>query len=343
MRSSSCPSSLPNRTLIRCSPLQTRDFGSKDLRVSEIGHGLWGMGDWTDSDDRQSLQALQLSLDLGCNFYDTAWAYGDGHSEKLLGQLIRNNPGAQIIVATKVPPKDRIWPADPKDKLENVFPAEHIIEYTKRSLDNLGIERIDIQQLHVWDDGWADNPAWQEAAQHLKDEGLIRLFGLSLNRWEPWNGLKAIRTGAVDSIQVIYNIFDQAPEDELFPLCQELGVGVLARVPLDEGSLSGKLALDTKFPESDWRSRYFGSENLADTVERAQAVAQLLPVGMTLAELAMRFSISHPAVSTSIPGMRKPQHVRGNIAVSDGVDLPAELIDKLRAHRWDRKVTPWSD
>lgn len=320
-----------------------RDFGTRGVQVSEIGHGLWGMGDWSGSEDQQSMQALQLSLDLGCTLYDTAWVYGEGHSEKLLGQLIRNNPGSEIIVATKVPPKNRIWPANPKDKLEDVFPTEHIIEYTKRSLDNLGIERIDIQQLHVWDDSWADNPAWIEAAQQLKEDGLIHLFGLSLNRWEPWNGLKAIRTGAVDSIQVIYNIFDQAPEDQLFPMCQELGIGVLARVPLDEGGLSGKLTTETKFPEDDWRARYFGPENLGKTVERAEAIKKLLPEGMTLAELAMRFSISHPAVSTSIPGMRRPQHVKENIAVSDGRTLPAELIEKLRGHRWDRKVTPWSD
>src|SRR3989304_6389079 len=179
-----------------------RDFGTRGVQVSEIGHGLWGMGDWSGSEDQQSMQALQLSLDLGCNLYDTAWVYGEGHSEKLLGQLIRNNPGLEIIVATKVPPKNRIWPANSKDKLEDVFPTEHIIEYTKRSLDNLGIERIDIQQLHVWDDSGADNPAWIEAAQQLKEDGLIRLFGLSLNPWGPWNGLKGIPTGEGDTIQV---------------------------------------------------------------------------------------------------------------------------------------------
>ena len=323
--------------------MQYRDFGTGGLKVSEIGHGLWGMGDWSGSEDKQSLQALQLSLELGCNFYDTAAAYGDGHSERLLGKLIRNNPKKGIIVATKVPPKNRVWPADPKAKLEDVFPAKHIIEYTKRSLENLGVERIDIQQLHVWDDGWAGDPEWRETAQRLKEVGLIRLFGLSLNRWEPWNGLKAIRSGVVDSIQVIYNIFDQAPEDQLLPLCQELGVGVLARVPLDEGGLSGKLRKDTKFPDDDWRAHYFGPENLGPTVERAEALKKLLPKGMSLPELAMRFSISPPAVSTSIPGMRKLGHVKEDIAISDGQKLPADLMAKLRAHRWDRKVAPWSD
>lgn len=323
--------------------MQYRDLGKHGLKVSEIGHGLWGVADWSGSDDKECMEAMQLSLELGCNFYDTAAAYGDGHSEKLLGQLIRNNPDAEILVATKVPPKNDIWPANPKDKLEDVFPTQHIIDYTKRSLDYLGIDHIDVQQLHVWDDSWASNPSWQEAAQQLKEEGLIRLFGLSLNRWEPWNGLKAIRTGAVDSIQVIYNIFDQAPEDELFPLCQEFVVGILARVPLDEGGLSGKLTKDTKFPASDWRSRYFGPENLGATVERAEALSAITPKGMSLAEMAMRFSISHPAVSTSIPGMRKLIHVRENIALSDGQPLPPELLEKLRSHRWDRKVAPWSD
>jgi aryl-alcohol dehydrogenase-like predicted oxidoreductase len=323
--------------------MEYRQFGKHDLKVSQVGHGLWGMGGWPDADDKESFASLQRSLELGCNFYDTAWAYGNGHSEKLLAKLMRDNPDKEVIVATKVPPKNDKWPADPKDKLEDAFPAEHIIEYTKRSLENLGMDCIHVQQLHVWDDGWTDNPEWMEAAQRLKEEGLIKLFGLSLNRWEPWNGLKAIRTGAVDAVQVIYNIFDQAPEDQLFPLCQEFGVGVIARVPLDEGGLSGKLTVDTKFPEDDWRAHYFGPENLRPTVERADALKPLVPADMTLPEMAMRFAIAHPAVSTTIPGMRKLAHVEQNIALSDGKGLPADLMAKLKPHRWDRKVAPWSD
>jgi aryl-alcohol dehydrogenase-like predicted oxidoreductase len=320
-----------------------RPFGKSGLEVSEVGHGLWGMGGWPDAEDRESMASLQRSLELGCNFFDTAWAYGDGHSEKLLNKLMRDNPGKEVIVATKVPPKNRIWPGNPKDKLEDVFPADHIIEYTKRSLDNLGIDCIHVQQLHVWDDSWTENKQWQDAAQQLKEEGLIKLFGLSLNRWEPWNGLKAIRTGKVDAVQVIYNIFDQAPEDQLYPLCQEFGVGVIARVPLDEGGLSGKLTLDTKFPANDWRAHYFGPENLKPTVERAEKLKPLLPAGMSLPEMAMRFTLSHPAVSTVIPGMRTIAHVEQNIGLSDGAGLKAELVEQLRPHRWDRKVAPWSD
>lgn len=323
--------------------MKYRAFGKHGFQVSEVGHGLWGMGGWPDAEDKASLDSLQRSLELGCNFFDTAWAYGDGHSEKLLNKLMRDNPDKEIIVATKVPPKNRIWPADSNHKLEDAFPADHIIEYTKRSLDNLGIDCIHVQQLHVWDDSWTENKQWQDAAQQLKEEGLIKLFGLSINRWEPWNGLKAIRTGAVDAIQVIYNIFDQAPEDQLFPLCLEMGVGVLARVPLDEGGLSGKLTMDTKFPQDDWRAHYFGPENLKPTVERAEKLKELLPAGMSLPEMAMRFVLSHEAVSTTIPGMRKIQHVEQNIELSDGEGLPLDLVEKLRAHRWDRKVAPWSD
>jgi aryl-alcohol dehydrogenase-like predicted oxidoreductase len=323
--------------------MQYRTFGRSGLKVSEIGHGLWGMGDWPDADDRQSMLALQRSLELGCNFYDTAWAYGEGHSEKLLGRLIRENKGKEILVATKVPPKNRKWPADPNAPIEDTFPIDHIIEYTRRSLENLGIDRIEVQQLHVWDDSWAASPAWREAAQQLKEEGLIHLFGISLNRWEPWNGLKAIKTGLIDSVQVIYNIFDQAPEDKLFPLCDEMGVGVIARVPLDEGGLSGELTKNTKFPKHDWRARYFGPKNLKRTVERADELRELIPEGTTLPEMAMRFILSNLSVHTIIPGMRKLEHVEQNIATSDGTRLSEELIEKLRAHRWDRKVAPWSD
>lgn len=322
--------------------MQYRKFGKHNLNVSEMGHGLWGMGGWTDADDKQSMTALERSLELGCNFFDTAWAYGSGHSERLLGQLIRNHPDAEIIVATKVPPKNGKWPADPADKLQDAFPAQHIIDLTKRSLENLGTDSLHLQQLHVWDDAWAADPEWIEAAQRLKDEGLIKFFGLSLNRWEPWNGLKAIRTGAVDAVQVIYNIFDQAPEDELLPLCQQLDIAVIARVPFDEGSLAGQLRADSSFPEGDFRRIYFGPENLGPTVARVEALRADLPAGGALAETALRFAISHPAVHTVIPGMRRPAHVRANVdAAARGALAPSDIA-MLRAHRWDRTPAAWS-
>ena len=204
-------------------------------------------------------------------------------------------------------------------------------------------DTIDVLQFHVWDDGWAEEREFREAVQNLKRQGLIRYFGLSLNRWEPSNGLKAIRTGLVDVVQVIYNIFDQAPEDELFPLCRQLNIGVIARVPLDEGSLGGKMTRETTFPADDWRAKYFGSENLAATIDRVDALKKTVPDTMTLPDLALRFALSEPVVSTTIIGMRKPDHVRQNIAMSDAGPLSPELIAALRPHRWDRKPEPWSD
>ncbi len=323
--------------------MRYRRFGRTGLDVSEIGHGLWGMGGWSGSDDRESLKALQLSLDLGCTFFDTAWAYGAGRSDHLLGKLIAANPGRGIIAASKVPPLNHKWPASPKDRLENVFPRDYVLKAAERIRKALGTEAIDLLQLHVWHDAWAGQEEWRRTAEELKREGLVRWFGLSLNRWESSNGIAAIRTGAVDAVQVIYNIFEQAPEDALFPVCRELDVGVIARVPLDEGSLGGTFTKDTTFPKDDWRSTYFGPENLAPTVERVERLKPLVPEGMTLPELALRFILECPDVHTTIAGMRKGPHVRSNCLTSDGKRLPADLVRALRGHRWDRKVERWSD
>lgn len=323
--------------------MQYRRFGRTNLDVSEIGHGLWGMGGWTGSDDRQSLDTLQNSVDLGCNFFDSAWAYGSGHSDRLLGLLIKNNPSIKIVAASKVPPKNFNWPADSRDKLKDTFPRQHIIDYTERILEGVGTDCLDLLQFHVWDDSWAEEDEWKQTIADLKAKKMIRFFGLSINRWEPWNGIKAIQTGQVDAVQVIYNIFDQAPEDQLFPLCQKMDIGVIARVPLDEGGLSGKLTDETRFPRNDWRSRYFGPENLHPTVVRANALKALVPPDMSLPEMALRFVLSNPTVSTTIVGMRTIDHLRENIRVSDGVGLPADLAARLRPHRWDRQVAPWSD
>lgn len=322
--------------------MEYRKFGRTGWQVSEIGYGMWGMGDWTGSDDEQSLKSLQLAVDLGCNFFDTAYAYGEGHSERLLGQLLRDNPDKKLYTATKIPPKNRKWPSQPEFALQDVFPAGYIREMAEKSLQNLGVDTIDLLQFHVWEDGWAEDERWQRAVADLKDEGLIKAMGISINRWEPWNGMRALRTGQIDAVQVIHNIFDQAPEDELFPLCQELDVGVIARVPFDEGTLTGRLRKDSTWPEGDWRNTYFVPENLIPSVERADALRPLVPEDMTMPQMALRFILSHPAVSTTIPGMRKSAHVADNIGVSDGEGLPQGLIDQLREHRWDRQPTEWS-
>jgi aryl-alcohol dehydrogenase-like predicted oxidoreductase len=323
--------------------MRQRRFGRTDWRVSEIGYGMWGLGGWSGSDDAESLSSLRRAVELGCTFYDTAWAYGDGRSEGLLGRLVRDIHATRLYVATKIPPKNQQWPARPEYRLDDVFPPDHIRRFTESSLENLGLGRIDLIQFHVWDDSWGQDERWQRAIDDLKREGLVQAVGLSLNRWEPENGIRTLRTGLVDAVQVIYNIFDQAPEDRLFPVCRELDVAVIARVPFDEGSLSGTLSKDSRWPEGDWRNIYFGPANLEASVERAEALRPLIPPGMTMPELALRFILSNPDVSTVIPGMRKISHVEANLAVSDRGGLDPDLIWRLRAHRWDRRPAPWSD
>jgi aryl-alcohol dehydrogenase-like predicted oxidoreductase len=303
---------------------------------------MWGMAGWTGSDDQQSDRSLDLSVEGGCNFFDTAWGYGKGKSEQILGRLLRRNPDKRLYVATKIPPKNMKWPSKANYKLEDCFPADHIISYTEKSLQNLGVETIDLQQFHVWEDSWAEQEEWQRAVEKLKADGKIQHMGVSVNRWEPDNVLHTLRTGHISSVQVIYNIFDQAPEDNLFPLCRELDVAIIARVPFDEGTLTGTFTTETTFPEGDWRSTYFVPENLKASVAHADRLKPLVPAGMTMAEMALRFILSNPDVSTTIPGMRKAHHVQANLKAGDGGGLPGELLTQLRAHRWDREPTEWS-
>jgi aryl-alcohol dehydrogenase-like predicted oxidoreductase len=316
--------------------MRDRTFPRTGWQVAEVGYGMWGMGGWTGSDDAESLASLDRAVALGCTFFDTAWAYGNGHSETLLGEALRRHRDHRLVVATKVPPKNLRWPARAEYPLDEAFPPEHVREYTEKSLRNLGIDTIDLQQLHVWTDAWADDERWQRTAEDLKREGKIRAFGISLNRWEPRNGIRAVRTGAIDCVQVVYNIFDQAPEDDLFPACQALDVGVIARVPFDEGSLTGTLTRESRWPKDDWRNLYFTSENLEATLRRVERLQPLVPAGLDLPALALRFILQHPAVTTTIPGMRRPGHVEHNLAASDGARLPDALYEALRAHRWDR-------
>lgn len=323
--------------------MRYRTFGRTGWQISEVGYGMWQVGgQWGGSDDEDALRSLERSVELGCNFFDTAWGYGAGHSEGLLGKLVRNHPDKKLYTATKIPPKNMIWPSRREFTLDECFPPDHIKEYTEKSLQNLGLDSVDLQQFHVWEDSWANDEHWQRAVDDLKRQGLIRAVGISVNRWEPWNCLQSLRTGIVDAVQVIYNLFDQNPEDELFPLCDELNIAIIARVPFDEGTLTGTLTKDTTFPEGDWRKSYFVPENLIPAVERAEALRPLIPPGMTMAEFALRFILSNPTVSTVIPGMRKLKNVDSNIAASDGKALPEALVDKLRAHRWDREPTRWS-
>jgi aryl-alcohol dehydrogenase-like predicted oxidoreductase len=318
--------------------MQYRAFGRTGWQVSEIGYGMWGMAGWTGSEDEESYASLDRAIALGCNFFDTAWAYGDGHSERLLGATLKRHPGKELYVATKIPPKNRRWPAAPAYALEDVFPADYIREYTEKSLKNVGVSTLDLQQLHVWTDEWANDQRWQRALRSLKDEGLVKALGISVNRWQPANVLRALDTGLIDAVQVVYNVFDQNPEDELFPYCIEHDIAIIARVPFDEGSLTGTLTAESTWPQGDFRNLYFQRENLQATLPRVERLRPVVPAGMSMPQLALRHILQHPAVSTVIPGMRKLQHVDANIAVSDGSRLPDSLMTELKTHRWDRTV-----
>ncbi len=322
--------------------MQYRRFGRSDWQVSEVGYGMWGLAGWTGSDRKETDDSLDLAVESGVNFFDTAWGYGEGLSERILGDLIKRFPDKKIFAATKIPPKNRIWPSQRGFSIDEVFSAEYIVEYAETSLRNLGTDQIDLLQFHVWEDAWAERDEWKEAIAKLTKEGKVARWGISVNRWEPDNSLKTLETGLIDAVQVIYNIFDQAPEDNLFPLCKKMDIGVIARVPFDEGTLTGTFTTQTSFPADDWRSTYFVPENLSSSVAHAEALRTLIPDGMTMPELALKFILNNDDVHTTIPGMRKLPHVRSNVAVSDGGRLNPELADNLKLHRWDRTPTEWS-
>lgn len=322
--------------------MQYRKFGRTGWQVSEIGYGMWGMAGWTGSESEEVNRALDKSVEMGCNFFDTAWAYGDGLSEQILNGVLKRHTDKRLYVATKIPPKNRKWPSKREFLLKDVFPSDYIIEYTEKSLKNLGVETIDLQQFHVWEDGWADEDEWQDTIIKLTQQGKVRAWGISINRWEPDNSLKTLHTGLIDAVQVIYNIFDQAPEDNLFPLCRKMDIGVIARVPFDEGTLTGTLTKETVFPKEDWRSTYFVPENLSLSVDHAEALRPLIPEGMAMPEMALRFILSNPDVSTTIPGMRKLKNVVANMKAGDGKGLSKDLLEQLKSHRWDRTPTEWS-
>lgn len=297
---------------------------------------MWGLAGWTGNDDDQNFASLKLAVENGVNFFDTAWAYGAGKSEQILGKLLREFPERKIFAASKIPPKNQKWPALDEYSIQEVFPKSHILEYTKKTIENLGIQRIDLLQFHVWNDNWFNSRDWQEAIIQLKDEGLVSSFGISVNRFEPSNVLKTLETGFIDSVQVVYNLFDQSPEDQLFPYCLKNNIAIIARVPFDEGSLTGTLSMETKFPEGDWRNLYFNKQNLEATLPRVEAIKADLPEKMELPELALRYILKHPAVTTVIPGMRKRQHVLSNVKAGEGVPLSDGLYQKLKSHRWNR-------
>lgn len=315
-----------------------RTLGKTGLKVSEIGYGAWGIGakQWIGATDDESTRALDRAVDLGLNFIDTALAYGDGHSEKIVGQVVRRRQ-EKVFVATKIPPKNRRWPAEASTPVQEVYPAGYVTACTEESLRNLGVESIDLQQLHVWTDEFTDSGDWMAAVDQLKKQGKIRHFGISLGEHTPENGLRAVESGLVDAVQVIYNIFDQGPEDRLFPACLKNNIGVLARVPFDEGGLTGRVTPETVFPKDDFRNFYFKGDRRREVYDRVRKIAADLALPLDrLPEAALRFTLSHAAVSTVIPGMRTVRNAEANCGAGDGRGLPPDQVTRLRPHRWIR-------
>ena len=313
------------------------DAGQPDVRLFRIGLAAWGIGGalWQGGDDAEAIRALNQAIDQGMNFIDTALAYGGGHSETLVGEVARARK-EQIYLASKIPPLNRQWPAR-NVPLHEAFTYDYIIECTEKSLRHLGVDCLDIQQLHVWRDEWAHQAEWLDALMKLREDGKVRFFGISINDYQPANAIEVLRLGYIDTVQVIYNIFEQAPEDKLYPVCQELNIGVLARVPFDEGGLTGAITPDSTFPPGDFRNLFFKGDRKRFVYEQCEKLKGLLGTeAATLPELALRFTLHHDAVSTVIPGMRTTKNVAANIACSDGRKLSAELLERLRPFAWDR-------
>jgi len=318
--------------------MRYRRLGRTGFHVSEIGYGAWGIGgtQWLGADDRESRLALRHAIDLGLNFIDTALAYGEGHSEELVGDVVRE-ADHKIYVASKVPPKNQLWPARPGIPIADVFPYEHIMQSTERSLKNLKLDTIDLQQLHVWNPEWIASDEWQRAFEEIKRTGKARAVGISINDHQPDSALEVIKTGLIDSVQVIYNIFDQSPEKHLFPLALESDIGVIARVPLDEGALTGKIDQFTQFEPTEFRAKYFQGDRKKQVAEHVAAIQRDLQLSNgAMPEVALRFCISHPAVSSVIPGMRTRANVDFNCSIPGKGPLPDKVIAILRKHAWER-------
>jgi aryl-alcohol dehydrogenase-like predicted oxidoreductase len=319
--------------------MKYRTLGRTGMRVSEIGFGGWGIGGdwWVGADDSESLKSLELAKDLGITFFDSALGYGNGHSEMLIGKAIKGERD-KYVITTKVPPKNYVFPPKPGTPASEAFPADWIIECTEKSLKNYGVETIDLQQFHVWINDWAENEEILSTIEKLKREGKIKACGCSVNF--PYddtdNGIPGMVSGLFDSVQVVYNIYEQDPAKDIFAAAEKHNVGVIARCPLDEGALSGKIGPDSVFPEGSFLETYFKEDRKSIIYKKAQEMNWLIDEGYAenLAEAALRYVLSHPAVSSAIVGMRNPKHATANCSAIDKGPLPAEALERLKKHAW---------
>ncbi|MEK7388931.1 MAG: aldo/keto reductase [Elusimicrobiota bacterium] len=329
----------PNTTSLK---LPHRPLGKTGLSVSEIGFGGWGIGKsmWGPTEDHESMRALHAALDAGIDYFDTAYAYGHGHSERLIARLFKE-AGRRAVVSSKVPPNNMEWPGRARSRLALVFSPDWVRLSVERSLRNLAADHLDIYQFHVWHDSWLKDPVWPDLAATmaaLKKEGKVRNWGVSINNDDAESAVNLVKTGLIDVVQVLFNMFDQSAADALLPLCGELGVGVIVRCPFDEGGLTGMLTGETRFAPEDFRSHYFGGDRLQETCRRADALARdvIGPKAETLAAAALKFCLSFKPVSTVIPGMRRVEHVTFNTRICDGAYFDAAELAAIARHRWLR-------
>jgi aryl-alcohol dehydrogenase-like predicted oxidoreductase len=321
--------------------MKYRKFGKLGWDVSEIGFGAWALGGgWGPRDDRESVAALHEAFELGCNFVDTAQGYGNGHSERVIARALREWSGTgRIHVATKIPPLPGEWPPGPYDRLEERFTEDYLRERLERSLRDLGTDCIDLLQIHTWTRAWNRDPMVWELLRTFRAEGKVRAIGVSTPEHDQHSVLELVRNGWVDSVQLIYNIFDQEAQAELLPVAREHQVAVIVRVAFDESALTGKLEVSSRFGEDDVRSRYFAGDRLARTVQRVEKVRETAAgEEPDLVTTALKFALKPDAVSTVIPGIRSVAQARMNLAVSDLPAMSNELERKLRSFNWRRGV-----
>jgi len=318
--------------------MEMKNFNNSECKISLLGFGCWGIGksEWVGADDKESKHIIQKAITEGINFFDTALVYGEGHSEKIVGEAIRES-GREVFIATKIPSKKREWPCADSSTLEDSFPTNYIIRSTEKSLKNLNRDYIDLQQFHVWNDKWAKMDEWKEAVYKLKKDGKIRFFGISINDHQSENGLEAAKTGLIDSFQVIFNLFEQNPVHKLFPHCERHKISIIARVPFDEGALTGNVDPSTNFPAGDWRNDYFQGKRKMDVKLRVDEIwKDVKGYTSSMSEAALRFIISFPAVTTVIPGMRKEKNLNANLKSISKGPLPAHLLEELKVHHWNK-------
>jgi len=317
--------------------MNKRKMGRTGLEVSEIGFGAWAIGgSWGPQKERDSLEALNRALELGVNFIDTAAGYGDGKSERIIARVLKSS-SERVWVATKTPPTPGPWPPTPYCSADDRYPESYLRSNIETRLRNLDTDCLDILQLHTWTRAWNRDPKPLERLKKMQQEGLIRYIGLSTPEHDQNCVIDLMRRGYLDVVQVIYNIFEQEPAAELLPAALEYGVGIIVRVVFDEGVLTGKYSAHSTFPRGDFRNSYFAGDRLGRAVARVQRIKRdISGFGMTLPQVAIKFALSHPAVSTVIPGIRNRAQAEANAAVSGLPDLPDELLVRLRKHNWRR-------